>query len=122
LGEPTFAAAWESGRTLPLPGALAYALGPERVAAAPSLAAPTPTDARADRAPGAQGSDALTPREREVAALVASGHTNRQIAEKLVISERTVEWHVSKLLARLELQSRAHLAVWAIDHGIAAAE
>jgi DNA-binding CsgD family transcriptional regulator len=48
----------------------------------------------------------LTPREREVAALVADGRTNAQIAAQLQLSERTVEKHVSNVLSKLELSSR----------------
>ncbi|MFQ1003754.1 ATP-binding protein [Modestobacter sp. SSW1-42] len=54
--------------------------------------------------------DPLTRREREVAELVAAALTNRQIAEHLVLSERTVESHVRNILAKLHLTSRTHLA------------
>jgi DNA-binding CsgD family transcriptional regulator len=63
---------------------------------------------------GATGHDrlaALTPREREVALLVGQGHTNAQIAAQLRVSERTVEKHVSSLLAKLGLSSRTGV-VW----------
>ena len=56
--------------------------------------------------------DPLTAREREVAELVAHGSSNRQIAEALVISERTAEAHISNILAKLGLASRVHLATW----------
>jgi non-specific serine/threonine protein kinase len=56
------------------------------------------------------GTPRLTTREREVAALVAHGVSNRQIAELLVISERTVETHVSRLLGKFDLTSRTQLA------------
>jgi DNA-binding CsgD family transcriptional regulator len=52
----------------------------------------------------------LTPREREVAELVARGRSNRAIAQTLVLSERTVETHVASILAKLELGSRTELA------------
>jgi DNA-binding NarL/FixJ family response regulator len=55
--------------------------------------------------PGRPG--ALSPREGEIAELVARGRTNRQIAEQLVISERTVETHVSRILGKLRVESRA---------------
>jgi DNA-binding CsgD family transcriptional regulator len=55
----------------------------------------------------------LTPREREVAALIGQGHSNRAIAERLVLSERTVESHVSHILAKLGLDSRTAIATWA---------
>ena len=55
---------------------------------------------------------ALTRREREVAKLVARGLTNRRIAEELVLSERTVENHVSNILKKLKLSSRSEVAAW----------
>jgi DNA-binding CsgD family transcriptional regulator len=58
------------------------------------------------------GRSQLTTREREVAALVAEGLTNREIAERLVISERTVEGHVERVLGKLEFRSRAQIVVW----------
>jgi len=61
----------------------------------------------------------LTPRQREVAGLVARGLTNQQIADALVISSRTAETHVQQILAKLELASRSQLAVWAHQHGLA---
>jgi DNA-binding CsgD family transcriptional regulator len=54
----------------------------------------------------------LTPREREVAELVAAGLSNRQIAERLVISERTAEAHLEHIRAKLECRSRAQVAAW----------
>jgi DNA-binding CsgD family transcriptional regulator/enamine deaminase RidA (YjgF/YER057c/UK114 family) len=57
--------------------------------------------------------DALTGREREVAALVATGITNREIAARLVLSEKTVERHLSRIFAKLGLSSRAALAACA---------
>jgi DNA-binding CsgD family transcriptional regulator len=62
----------------------------------------------------------LTPREREVVALIVGGLSNRQIAESLVISERTVENHVSSILGRLGVDTRAQVAAWAVQHGITA--
>jgi DNA-binding CsgD family transcriptional regulator len=63
---------------------------------------------------GRDGADhglaALTPREREVAALVARGHTNREIGEALFVSTRTVETHVSRVFEKLDVSSRAALA------------
>jgi DNA-binding NarL/FixJ family response regulator len=54
--------------------------------------------------------DALTAREREVADLVATGITNREIAARLVLSEKTVERHLSRTFAKLDIRSRAALA------------
>jgi DNA-binding CsgD family transcriptional regulator len=57
----------------------------------------------------------LTPREREVAALVASGSSNKAIAEELVISPATAARHVANILAKLGFSSRAQIAAWAAD-------
>jgi DNA-binding NarL/FixJ family response regulator len=56
----------------------------------------------------------LTSREEEVAALVARGLTNRQIAEELVVAQRTAENHVQSILNKLGLTSRVQLAVWVL--------
>lgn len=55
---------------------------------------------------------ALTLREREVAGLVAQGLTNKEIAEQLVISERTAETHVEQIRNKLGFRSRAQIAGW----------
>ena len=57
-----------------------------------------------------RAADPLTPREREVAALVAQAHTNAEIARRLVLSERTVETHVRSILAKLGAANRTDLA------------
>ena len=59
-----------------------------------------------------RASGRLTPRELEVAALVARGHTNKQIAEQLFISVRTVEVHVDHILTKLDFNNRTQLAAW----------
>jgi len=64
----------------------------------------------------------LSAREREVAALVAQGHANREIATRLVVSERTAEAHVSNILGKLGLTSRAQIVAWAIEHHLTANE
>jgi DNA-binding NarL/FixJ family response regulator len=61
----------------------------------------------------------LTVREREVAALIAQGKTSREIADLLVVSERTAEVHVSNILRKLGFTSRAQIAVWAVETGLA---
>jgi non-specific serine/threonine protein kinase len=58
----------------------------------------------------------LTPREREVAGLIAQGFSNRQIAERLVITERTVGAHVEHILDKLTFTSRTQIGVWAAAH------
>ena len=64
----------------------------------------------------------LSPREREVAILVAQGLSNRDSAEQLVLSERTAENHVQRVLNRLGLRSRAQVALWAVKHGLLSPE
>jgi non-specific serine/threonine protein kinase len=58
----------------------------------------------------------LTPRERQVAALVASGRTNRQIGRVLGISEKTAEVHMHHVMSKLDARSRAEVAAWAVTH------
>jgi DNA-binding NarL/FixJ family response regulator len=60
----------------------------------------------------------LSRREREVALLIAEGLPNRQIAVRLEIKERTVEDHVSRLLKKLKVASRAQVMLWAIMSGL----
>jgi non-specific serine/threonine protein kinase len=71
------------------------------------------------RQPGGEpNGDPLTSREREVAALVARGRTNREIAAALVISERTADAHVQNILNKLGFSSRAQIGAWAAEHGL----
>lgn len=59
-----------------------------------------------------RGGRVLTPRQREVAALVSEGSTNREIAERLGIDERSAEGHVERIRVRLGFRSRAQIAAW----------
>ncbi len=68
-----------------------------------------------DEAPGGQDNEVLTVREREIAVLVARGLSNREIAERLVISKRTVDAHVNHIFAKLGLSSRVQLTNWLRD-------
>jgi DNA-binding NarL/FixJ family response regulator len=68
--------------------------------------------------PSRQTIGRLTSRESEVTALVARGLSNEEIAGTLVVSERTVETHVSHALHKLGLTNRAQLTAWAIQNGI----
>jgi len=65
-----------------------------------------------------QAFEGLTAREREIAALIAQGKFNREIADVLVLSERTIETHVSNIMFKLSLTSRRQIANWAIDRGL----
>jgi len=60
----------------------------------------------------------LTPRERDIAALIAQGRSNKEIAEALVLSNRTVESHISNILSKLNFTSRSQIAVWAVEKGL----
>jgi DNA-binding NarL/FixJ family response regulator len=62
--------------------------------------------------------DPLSPREQEVIKLVAEGYTNKQIAETLVISEKTVERHRANILDKLGMRDRVELTRYAIRHGL----
>jgi predicted ATPase/DNA-binding CsgD family transcriptional regulator len=95
-----------AGRTMPVPQAADLAM------AVASGAAPADAD-RPDQVP-------LTPRERQVAALVASGRTNRQIGRALGISEKTAEVHLHHVMSKLDARSRAEVAAWAATHQLSA--
>lgn len=69
---------------------------------------------RSQRQPGA--SAMLTPRETDVLRLIASGYTNRQIAEELQLSVRTVETHRANIMGKLGLRTRAELVRWATEN------
>jgi non-specific serine/threonine protein kinase len=62
----------------------------------------------------------LTRRERQVAALVASGRTNRQIGRVLGISEKTAEVHLHHVMTKLDARSRAEVAAWAATQRLSA--
>jgi predicted ATPase/DNA-binding CsgD family transcriptional regulator len=115
LGDQAFAAAVAAGRAMP-PEQVAedvLAVGvvePVERAEGAQPKAPTP-------APGRTASP-LTRREREVAALVARGWTDRRVAEALVVTEGTVGVHLTNIFGKLDLRSRAQLAVWAAEHGL----
>ena len=125
------AAAWAEGRAMPLAAAVEDALtvvrpvGAElanRVAGVgPARTGPRRTPRRAAHDGRAAAGD-LTRREREVAAQVARGCTNRQIAQALGISPRTAENHVKRILAKLGARSRARIAAWAAARGLAGNE
>ncbi len=60
----------------------------------------------------------LTPRQREVLTLVVAGHSNQEIADKLVVSLATVRFHVSTILAKLNAANRAEAAALAVKHNL----
>jgi DNA-binding CsgD family transcriptional regulator len=77
-----------------------------------TLAMLPPSSSPASRRALKAAYDGLTSREREVAALIAQGKSNRAIAEALVVSERTAETHVGNILNKLGFSSRAQIAAW----------
>ena len=93
LGSPIFDTAFQHGATMGAGDILDYALAE----------APEPLHA---------ADEYLTAREYEIAGYVARGMTNREIADRLVISHRTVEGHVSRVLTKLGFGRRAQLAAW----------
>ncbi len=62
--------------------------------------------------------ESLTPRETDTLRLIAKGHPNKDIAEKLGVSEMTIKTHVSNILSKLNLQSRTQAALFALREGI----
>ena len=60
----------------------------------------------------------LSERELEVAALIAQGLTNKQIAERLFIATGTVERHVANILGKLDMSNRAQVAAWVAERGL----
>jgi predicted ATPase/DNA-binding CsgD family transcriptional regulator len=116
LGDHVVARLWARGRALsaeaaialaleaPAPGQVAGPVRPPRAAAAnPAVATPPPSS--------------LTAREREIAALIADGRSNKAIADELVISPATVARHVANIMAKLDFHSRAQIAAWTIEPG-----
>jgi non-specific serine/threonine protein kinase len=109
LGARAAGEAWAQGQSLPPAQATAEAL---------ALLEARDHGQGGPREPASALAGPLTPREREVTALVARGLSNRAIAQQLVITEATVERHIGNVFAKLGLDSRAQLAVWALEHGL----
>jgi non-specific serine/threonine protein kinase len=117
LDEPTFAARWAEGRALSLEHAVEEARALK--SHAPAIRQPELAHPAQQVLPGRIPGGVLTPREREVASLIALGLSNRQIASRLVVSKRTVDAHMASILAKLGFANRAQVAVWAAEHGAA---
>jgi predicted ATPase/DNA-binding CsgD family transcriptional regulator len=106
LAPEAFGTAWDDGRRLPVADLVRLADSVAR--SAETWTQPVPR----------QG--LLTAREREVVGLVARGLTSREIAEVLIVAERTVETHIDHVRAKLGVRSRAQIAAWAVEQGLAA--
>jgi non-specific serine/threonine protein kinase len=107
LGETSFTAAFASGRTLPLVEAVAE-----------GIALVAATEAIADMASPHQDAFGLTPRELDVLQLLVTGKTDREIAEALFVSRRTVTTHTSSLYAKLGVTSRTEAATLAVRESL----
>jgi len=135
LDEAMFVAAWKEGRTMPLEEAIAYALVTKDAlptdeqslevdaeeASSSGTVSPPPSPSLSPRRTLNEKFGGLTSREREVARLVAQGKPNRAIAEELVVGVSTVEAHITHILSKLGFSSRAQIAAWAVNKGLAQA-
>ena len=133
LGEAVTGRLWAEGLAMTGDAAVALALdgprgvtgsaspdGPVGTAAGDGGAGPATVGAAGYKAAAAIPPGTLTPREREIVALVAAGRSNRAIAEELFISPATAARHVANILAKLGFTSRTQIAAWAADkaHGL----
>jgi len=100
LGEGRFASTWEEGERLPVGATV------ELVAAAGELS-------------GVGTPDGLTPRETEVLAMVAKGLTDAEVAERLVVSLRTVHAHLRSVYRKLDVHTRSAATRYALEHALA---
>ena len=103
IGQKSFDAAVARGRAMTIGEGVAFALADEQ--------APKPMPSVQAASDGV-----LTRRQLEIAGLIAEDLTNRQIAERLFLSERTVETHITNMLNKLGLNSRIQLSRW-LDEG-----
>jgi non-specific serine/threonine protein kinase len=108
MGESRFARELAAGRALDRAHAMSYALEDGASDVADTVDGPDPNAPR------------VSPRELEVAALIAEGCSNRQIGERLYLSARTVETHVQHLMNKIGVSSRAEIAAWQARTGAVA--
>jgi len=99
IGQKAFDAAFARGRAMTIDEGVAFAVADQQAPrSAPAVKAASHTE--------------LTPRQLEIARLIAEDLTNRQIADRLFLSERTVETHITNMLNKLGLNSRVQLSRW----------
>jgi non-specific serine/threonine protein kinase len=103
IDEAAWEAAWEEGWTMTTEQAIEYALNHSA----------TPETVTFEKYPAG-----LSVREAEVLRLVATGLTNSEVAGKLFLSSRTVDWHLGSIYRKLGLHSRAEATRFAIEHGL----
>ncbi len=111
LGDAAVAELWARGLELSPAAAIAVALEPPAAPAAQAESAGAAFAAIAMASPPS----ALTPRELQIARLVADGRSNKGIGAELVISPATVARHIANIMAKLGFRSRAQIAVWIAD-------
>ncbi len=111
LGERAFAAAWAEGRSMTPEQALAAQGQVTIPTPIPAGSLPTPPTKTSPTYPAG-----LTAREVEILRLVAQGLTDAQVAEQLVISPRTVNWHLTSIYSKLGVSSRAAATRYAVEH------
>lgn len=110
LGDERMATAWAAGRAMPFEQAVAEARQIFEDAISGDEAQPA-----APKIPRSR----LSRREEEVTTLVTQGLSNREIAKRLFISERTADTHVQHILNKLGFNSRTQIAAWAVEQGLA---
>jgi non-specific serine/threonine protein kinase len=106
LGKGALERLWMEGKSMPLAEVIECAL------AEPS---PSYDSIRSEK----ERFGGLTAREREVAILIAQGRSNREIAEVMTVGVKTVETYVTRILYKLNFESRVQIATWAVEKGMA---
>jgi non-specific serine/threonine protein kinase len=109
LGDKAFDTLWEEGGKLTMRDAVELAFSEPATPVNPDASTSRQTKEYFGR---------LTARERQVAALIAKGMSNREIAETMVLGKRTVETYVSRILHKLSFDSRVQIATWAVEKGL----
>ena len=116
LGEAAWGETLARGRAMTLQEAIEYALSEEEPSA---TAAPSSTTSQTSPSSAPERPGGLTSREVEVLGLVATGMTNAQVAQRLFLSPRTVETHLTSIYHKLGVTSRSAATRFALEHGLA---